>query len=149
MCGILLPSCVEKKKTLIDEMNESSLDMVLSSIAIDEIIGMSEGRNIVYILDGTCSICIAKYVILCNSLESEVCQYDSLITVVNGWSDMMVANYNLKKSGIKRPEREKVIYDKDCKLSNSLYNISRNNCLMLFENRRLIYMSTIPNMEMQ
>ena len=139
---LLLFSCSEeRKKSVIEEMNEAKCDDALGGVRIDDRLGMDDGRNIVFIFDESCSYCNAQYVMLCKSLANQECRYDSIITIVNGSNDMMIADYNLKKMELKRPEREHVVYDKELDISNYLYSLSDNNPLMLFENRTLIYKS--------
>lgn len=146
---LLITSCKEERQSLFAEMNKCVYNDYMCNKAIVDILHISEGRNVVFIFDESCSACNAQYAFLCKNLEIGECIYDSLITVVNGSQDMIIADYNLKKFGVKRPINERVIYDIDCKLSNSLYNISDNNCLMLFENKRLLYKTTISVFELQ
>ena len=102
-----------------------------------EVLNIDNVKNIVYIFDPTCSVCLVEYKTLCKYITQ--CNYDSLTTIVINSDDMLVADFYLENANIQRPKHENVIYDTKSEISRTLYKLSHGRNVMLFENRKLIF----------
>ncbi len=140
ICIIAFVAC-KNKRTLIDDLNESFADanqIEITTKAFDK-----QGRNLVYLLDPSCSVCIGNYVCFLESLKNSVCNYDSLFTVVLNSNYLMNVEYYLGRDSIYRPETERYIIDDDGELTEYYNNLSGNNSISLFDGGKLIFYTTV------
>ena len=131
----LLSSCA-KEPGFVERINTATITEE-SPTLYGEVLGIDGERNIVYVLDPSCSVCQAEYITFCEYAPQ--CRYDSLTTLVVNSNDMLVADFYLEKSKLQRPSHERVIYDTDETISNTLYRLSQGRNVMLFENRKLTF----------
>ena len=132
---ILLISC-SKEKNFVEQFNAAVITADCPTL-YGEVLKIDNNRNMVYVLDPTCSICLAEYVEFC--AYAPYCKYDSLTTIVVNSTDMLMVDYYLEKAHLQSPMHENIIYDTDKTISNTLYSLSRGNNIMLFDNRKMIF----------
>lgn len=140
ICIIVFVAC-KNKRTLVDDLNESFADtnqIEIATKAFDK-----PGRNLVYLLDPSCSVCIGNYVCFLESLKYSVCNYDSLFTVVLNSNYLINVEYYLGRDSIYRPETERYIIDDDGELTDYYNTLSDNNNILLFDNGKLIFCTTV------
>lgn len=140
-CLSLFAAC-NSNRTMVDDLNESIAD---DSIKIEfETQGFGkDGRNLVYLLDPSCSFCIANYTSFLESLGFSTCNYDSLFTIVLNGNYLMNVEYYLSRDSIYRPETERYIIDNEGTLTDYYYTLSNNNTILLFDGGKLIFTSSI------
>jgi hypothetical protein len=126
----------KKEKNFVEEINSAVLTGK-NPIFYGEVINIDNKRNVVYILDPTCSVCLLEYKSFCKYVPQ--IEYDSLTTIVVNSCDMLVVDSYLRKAKVKRPKYEQIIYDTDNYISRTLYRLSQGRNMMLFENRKLIF----------
>jgi len=140
ICIIAFVAC-KNKRTLVDDLNASFADtnqIEIATKAFDK-----PGRNLVYLLDPTCSVCIANYTMFLESLKYSVCNYDSLFTIVLNSNYLMNVEYYLGRDSIYRPETERYIIDDDGELTDYYNTLSDNNNILLFDSGKLIFYTTV------
>ena len=135
MTILLLASCAKEPGFV--ERIDTAVASEESPVLYGDMLSINDKRNIVYIFDPSCSVCIAEYIAFCEYATQ--CRYDSLTTLVVNSNDMLVADFYLEKSKLQRPSHERVIYDTDETISNTLYRLSQGRNVMLFENRKLTF----------
>lgn len=135
MTILLLASCAKEPGFV--ERIDTAVATEESPVLYGDLLSINDERNIVYIFDPSCSVCMAEYIAFCEYAPQ--CRYDSLTTVVVNSNDMLVADYYLAESKLQRPSHERVIYDTDETISNTLYRLSQGRNVMLFENRKLTF----------
>ena len=99
---------------------------------------MGNGRNLVYLLNPKDVASVAGYAALIFNLGFGQCQYDSLITMVQG-TDMCAVESQLEKAHVASPACERKLYDTTGRTTRSLESAAQWNNLLLFENRKLIF----------
>ena len=99
---------------------------------------MGNGRNLVYLLNPKDVASVAGYAALIFNLGFGQCQYDSLITVVQGM-DMCAVESQLEKAHVAGPARERKLYDSTGRTTRSLEAAAQWSNLLLFEKRKLIF----------
>ena len=132
---ILLFSCT-KEKGFVELLNTATTTND-SPMLYGEVLNIDNGKNMIYILDPTCSVCLVEYKTLCKYATQ--CNYDSITTIVINSDDMLIADFYLDREKLQRPEHENVIYDTKSEISKTLYKLSLGRNVMLFENRKLIF----------
>ena len=139
ICIIVFVAC-KNKRTLVDDLNESFADanqIEIATKAFDK-----QGRNLVYLLDPSCSVCIGNYVCFLESLKYRSCNFDSLFTVVLNSNYLMNVEYYLGRDSIYRPETERYIIDDDGELTDYYNTLSDNNSILLFDGGKLLFYTT-------
>lgn len=126
---------------MVDDLNEASADIVQT--VLEKKVFDSEGRNLVYLLDPSCSFCIVNYMMFVRSLNMAKCNYDSLFTIVLNGSYLMNLEYYLSRDSIYRPETERYIIDNEGALTDYYYTLSNNNTILLFDGGKLIFTSSV------
>lgn len=104
-----------------------------------------KGRNFVYILDATCSVCVRNYCLFLKAMKSEelTLSYDSVYTIYMG--DMLLLNYTLKTNDFSKLPNERYIEDVEGELSEYYYELSGNNNVLFFVDNRLMYSASMYN----
>ena len=141
ICLIAIVSC-NSKRTLVDDLNKSIVDDSIRTIN-DTNAFCKQGRNLVYLLDPSCSVCISNYVMFLESLKFAKCNYDSLFTIVLNGNYLMNVEYYLGRDNIYRPGTERYIIDKDGKLTEYYNILSGNNGILLFDSGILMFCTTV------
>lgn len=136
ICFLLLLIGCTKQKEFVEQIN-TAVETIDNPTLYGEILNISNNRNLVYIFDLSCSVCLAEYLSFCK--YSDACRYDSLTTVVINSNDMLTADFYLDRENLHRPKHENVIYDTKSEISKTLYKLSQGRNVMLFENRKLIF----------
>ena len=125
-----------KEKGFVEKIN-TAVATTESPTLYGEVLNIDDGKNMVFIFDPTCSVCLVEYKSLCKYAVQ--CDYDSLTTIVINSDDMLVADFYLEKAKICHPKHENVIYDTKNEIIHTLYRLSAGRNVMLFENRKLIF----------
>lgn len=141
VCLFLIVSC-NYKYTLVEDLNVSIVDDSIATIA-DTNAFSRQGRNLVYLLDPSCSICIANYMTFLESLGCSTCIYDSLFTIVLNDNYLMNVEYYMERDSVFRPETERYIIDNEGTLTDYYYSISNNNTILLFDGGKLLFSSSV------
>lgn len=132
---ISLSSCT-KELGFVEQINTATITNE-STTLYNGILSINEGRNIVYVFDPSCSVCLAEYITFCKYASE--CLYDSLTTIVVNSKDMLLADFHLEKLNQQRPIHECVIYDTDKTISRAIYRISQGRNVLLFDNHKLAF----------
>lgn len=139
-CLFVFATC-NSKRTLVDDLNESVADA--NQIEIEAKAFDRQGRNLVYLLDPSCSVCIGNYTMFLESLKYSVCNYDSLLTIVLNSNYLMNVEYYLERDNIYRPETERYITDDDGALTEYYNALSNNNSILLIDSGKLLFCTTV------
>ncbi len=133
---VFLMVCCKKDYAFVEKIN-NAVSTIESPTLYGEVLNIDDNRNMVFILDESCSVCIAGYISFCKYTSQ--CNYDSIATVVVHSKNMQTADYYLNKEKISRPLHENIIYDTKSEISRALYRISQGRNVLLFENHKLIF----------
>lgn len=137
---IVFASC-NSKRTLVDDLNESIVADAMPAIA-DTNAFNKQIRSLVYLLDPSCSVCIANYMEFIESLNIGNCNYDSLFTIVlNG--DMMQVEYYMDRDNVKSPCNSRNIVDNEGDMTEFYYSLSEGNNILLFDGVRLLFCTSV------
>ena len=139
ICLLVFVAC-NTKRTMVDDLNESVARA--GQLEIDTKTFDKQGRNLVYLLDPSCSACIGNYMYFLESLNYKVCNYDSLFTIVLNSNYLMNVEYYLNKHNTYRPETEKYIIDNDGELTDYYYSFSGNDNILLVDSGKLTFCTT-------
>lgn len=133
-------SC-QNRQTLIDDLNEAKADTNQYKFETKGFDG--QGRNLIYLLDPTCSVCIGDYVAFLMSLGCSDCKYDSLFTIISNGHHLIKVEYYLERDSVFRPETERYIIDDEGTLTDYYYSISNSNTILLFDGGKLVFTSSV------
>lgn len=135
LCLLAFYAC-NNKRSIVDDLNESFADA--NQIEIETKAFDKQGRNLVYLLDPSCSFCVSSYFRFLKSLTIFKCNYDSLYTVVLDDNYLMNVEYYRQRDNI-QSENERYIIDKSGELTEYYHKLSGNNEIMLFDNGKLAF----------
>ena len=122
--------------TIVDDLNESFADA--NQIEIETKAFDKQGRNLVYLLDPSCSFCVSNYFKFLNTLSIARCNYDSLYTIVLDDNYLMNVEYYRQRDNI-QSKNERYIIDNDGDLTESYNELSGNNSILLLDNGRVAF----------
>jgi len=138
--GIFCCSCTRlKDKSFVDKLNAFSISDTshVFSADVSETIKCPQGRNFLYVLDASCSVCIANYLQFIKKVEE--LRFDSLIVVARESYDFAKVEYYLKETGLKHPQNMRIIMDPKNNIYNEFVNIYFDHNLFLLENKRILF----------
>ena len=129
------------KRTLVDDINAAVTDLNQTILETKEF--DVQGRNLLYLLDPSCSVCIGNYTMFLESLRFSKCKYDSIFTIVLNSNYLMNVEYYLNRDSIYRPATERYIIDNNGDLTEYYNNLSSNNSILLIDGGKLAFYTTV------
>lgn len=137
---VALVAC-NSKRTLVDDINDAA--SIPSQIVVDTLVFNNQGRNLIYLLDPSCSVCIGNYIMFIKAVESSMCKYDSLFTIVLNDDYLIDVEYYLDRDGVCRPKNERYIIDNHGAMIEHYQKMSNNNDILLFDEGKLMFCTTV------
>ena len=107
---LLFSSC--SKPSLSELMNKAIQEKQIReplSKDVSKTLNISNGTNICFLFDASCSSCIGDYFNFVEEVKK--CNYDSLYTIACGANDFLLIEHYMTKFKIDEPQRQHIVFD--------------------------------------